>query len=120
MSSTILGECPICIEKLEGSLEPVAMPCGHLYCLSCASYWFYTGDAPQNCTICRKGFRGEDIIKLWLTTEGSSQNTAEASNNYERGDLHVRGEEVAGACAAELMNLDTHGDSAALATALRK
>lgn len=102
------------------------MPCGHLYCLSCASFWFNLGDAPQNCSICRKGYRGEDIIKLWLRSDdglhiqGSDNDVTRVADENLDDPHNARGQQLVDACESALMDLDTRGDDAALATALQK
>ena len=118
----MLGKCPICLEHLDHSVEPVTMPCGHLYCLNCASFWFHQGDALQQCTICRKGFRGEDIVKLWLPHENSERNSDERGTPMmvEENPDAARGRQLVEACESALMDLDTAADDAALRTALSK
>lgn len=96
------------------------MPCGHLYCLDCATFWFNAGQGPQSCSMCRRGFRGEDIIKLWLTSasEGSSQRNTEREAVWS--EAGGRGQEVLEACEEALMNVDVPEGDAALANAMLK
>ena len=94
------------------------MPCGHLYCLACASFWFHQGDVPQACVMCRRAFKGEDIIKLWLTTETRSDITVHAEG--EEGTSSAAAQDVLDACEAAVMNVDISEGDEALAMALSK
>lgn len=115
----MLGTCPICLEALTAKVEPATMPCGHLYCLACASFWFHQGDAPQPCVICRRTFRGGDIIKLWLTTADSSQRSQAPA---APGSTQASGaaQEALDACEAAKSHAAAEDGDAALATALSK
>ncbi|EKM55050.1 uncharacterized protein PHACADRAFT_160976 [Phanerochaete carnosa HHB-10118-sp] len=94
------------------------MPCGHLYCLACASFWFHQGDAPQPCVICRKNFTGGDIIKLWLTTESQTSQTPEPAAGD--GQISAAAQEVLDACEAAAANVGAKEEDEALAIALSK
>ena len=124
-----LGQCPICRESLDERAEPAAMPCGHLYCLACASFWFHSDGpdgAPRACTICRRAFRGADIVKLYIDSgerdvrHSPDREGAESPmlvELVEDADV-LRGREVLHACEAALAHLQGGVDNAALSTAL--
>ncbi|KIP06040.1 hypothetical protein PHLGIDRAFT_477660 [Phlebiopsis gigantea 11061_1 CR5-6] len=119
MSTTILGTCPICMENLSASIDPVVMPCGHLYCLGCATFIFFQGEEPQACSVCRKKFRGENIIKLFLNSDGSSQRQTVAGSSVGReSEAFAHDQDLVGACEDLLMKLDKDRDDASLAAAL--
>lgn len=121
MSATILGTCPVCMENLSAKLEPIAMPCGHLYCLECATFVFFQGEEPQACSVCRQKYRGENIIKLYLNSEGSSQCQAIAGGASGRGSgAFTHGQDVVKACDDLLMKLDQGKDVSSLTTALHR
>ena len=121
--------CPVCFDELGAHNTPVAMPCGHLYCLDCATFWFNQSDAPQKCT-CGRMFRGDEIIRLYTSPGPSSSTPSSTVSSIGPSRLPVvplqheetdrRGREALAACraaAAQLEGSDGRHDSA-LGTAL--
>lgn len=54
--------CPICLEALQ---DPVTIPCGHNYCMSCVKdYWDRNGskDTGNRCPQCRKTFSPRPVL----------------------------------------------------------
>ncbi|GJE96442.1 hypothetical protein PsYK624_126390 [Phanerochaete sordida] len=97
------------------------MPCGHLYCLACATFWFHQGDGPQPCVMCRKTYRGESIIKLWLPAESQSSHASKIPDASTGGDqVWATAQEVFDACEAAIANVGAREGDEALATALSK
>ncbi|THG99838.1 hypothetical protein EW026_g2596 [Hermanssonia centrifuga] len=91
------------------------MPCGHMYCLDCATFWFNQGESPQNCA-CGRAFRGEDVIRLWA----SSDNKAPRSDTQTDFEYASQGRDVLDACNAALAGLEAGGQHADLNSALSK
>lgn len=64
MAEAVLKEqdsfsCPVCLDLL---MDPVTIPCGHSYCLSCINdYWDQKGD--NGCPQCRETFTPRPILK---------------------------------------------------------
>ncbi|KAI0700002.1 hypothetical protein BC835DRAFT_1329529 [Cytidiella melzeri] len=112
-----IADCPICKESLGGDKTPVTMPCGHVYCLDCATFWFNQGDT-QKC-ICGRVFKGEDIIRLWY----SSENQSTCGSPAERSAREHEGlrPNLLDACKVALTDIDTNpeGRNAAILSALQ-
>ena len=117
----MLGTCPICLEGLVAKVEPASMPCGHLYCLACATFWFHKGDGSQPCVVCRKMYRGEAIIKLWLPAEGQASQASQVPEaSTSSGQVWATAQEVFDACEAAIANVEAREGDEALAKALLK
>lgn len=76
------ADCLICRESLGGDKVPVTMPCGHLYCMDCATFWFNQGDN-QKC-VCGNGYSGEHIIRLWYSSDPSQPMAGSSTQGHER------------------------------------
>ena len=114
----MFAECSICLESLGGVLKiPVTMPCGHLYCLDCATFWFNQGERGQKCA-CGRVFNGDDIIRLWTSGECSTAST-QTAHGHPRTREAI---EVMGMCTQALREIDEEGAHAdqALAAALSR
>ncbi len=111
----MFAQCSICFDELSDRNTPVAMPCGHMYCLDCATFWFNQGESPQNCA-CGRAFRGEDVIRLWA----SSDNKAPRSDTQTDFEYASQGRDVLDACNAALAGLEAGGQHADLNSALSK
>jgi hypothetical protein len=85
---SIQGECPICLEELQG--DKFLLPCGHTYHFDCFSTWHVTCSEKgedTTCTLCRgvfsemmAGVRETDedqVLNLQLVAELSDPNTFE-------------------------------------------
>ena len=117
----MLGTCPICFEPLVPKAEPATMPCGHLYCLACASFWFHQGDEPQPCVMCRKTYGGESVVRLWLPTESqASQARAAPVASTSSGHVWATAQEVFDACEVALANVGGKEGDEALTAALSR
>ena len=117
----MLGTCPICLDGLVANVEPAAMPCGHLYCLACATFWFHQGDGTQPCVICRKTYEGESIIKLWLFTEDQASQARAAPKAFTSSDdVRANAQEVFNACEAALASLGGREGDEILAAAISR
>ncbi|XP_060111513.1 nuclear factor 7, brain-like [Heteronotia binoei] len=55
--------CPICLEWFQ---EPVALPCGHLYCQACIETAWRTLGGEAVCPQCRKPFPERTYTPCWL------------------------------------------------------
>ena len=115
----MFAQCPICFEELDVHNTPVAMPCGHLYCLDCATFWFNQSEVPQKCT-CGRMFKGDEIIKLWTGTsdpQTQAGRTSSSSTLVRRGNV-ASGRAAVAACNAALQGPETWGNSNILTNAL--
>lgn len=112
----MLAECSICMDSLGGERVPVVMPCGHLYCLDCATFWFNQGDS-QKCA-CGRVFQGEDIIRIWTTNEEGCASTS-SSNQAPSQRL---GNQALNACNVALttLGMDVDDGDDAMVTALSR
>ncbi|KAF7793276.1 hypothetical protein EIP86_004387 [Pleurotus ostreatoroseus] len=115
----MFAQCPICFEDLDVYNTPVAMPCGHLYCLDCATFWFNQNEIPQKCT-CGRMFNGDDIIKLWTGASDPESQAGRASSSstpIRRGST-VTGRAAVAACNAALQEPEAWRNSNVLTDAL--
>ncbi len=109
------ANCPICLEELDAHNTPVAMPCGHMYCLDCATFWFNQSDVPQKCP-CGRAFKGDEIIKLWTGADDSQAPCASTSTPRREGT--TQGRAALAACNTALQESEPWGQSKALTDAL--
>ena len=87
-SPAMLATCPICFEELGDKFPPVVLPCGHLYCLDCATFWFNQGDGPQACTSrCPEKYTGDQIIKVKMRARASGRTRGEGLDDCVNGGL---------------------------------
>ena len=92
-------DCQICKDSLGGPDKlPAAMPCGHLYCLDCATFWFNSGEN-RKC-FCGKSFTGDQVIRLWTSDDGNGHNRSDDT------DADRERKELAAACRADIMDDD--------------
>ena len=103
-------DCQICKDSLGGDKHPVAMPCGHMYYLDCATFWFNSGDGKK--CFCGKAFSGEQIIRLWTSDDEQPVETRSTRNREELID-------AAGSGLADV-NMDSIGDGSAVGTVLQR
>ncbi|KAI0086129.1 hypothetical protein BDY19DRAFT_961421 [Irpex rosettiformis] len=106
-------DCQICKDALGGDKLPVTMPCGHMYCLDCATFWFNSGDNKK--CFCGKVFTGDQIIRLWTSNDDLG---ADAHLGY----THDR-EELMDVCETSLTGeaiMDPSGKDSAVVSALQR
>ena len=118
---TMFSQCQICLEEIDGHDKiPVAMPCGHIYCMDCATFWFASENDGHKCS-CGRVFSSDDIIRLWVNTEGagpsSSSQDATRACDRQSGQREL---EVLAACNAAVAELEEGRQDAALAAALSR
>ncbi|EAX97902.1 hypothetical protein TVAG_059670 [Trichomonas vaginalis G3] len=71
-----LFTCPICMEELH---DPVATPCGHVFCRRCIEEWLIRSECCPNCN-------APNITKDSLITirgQGEAENRPEFDNSYK-------------------------------------
>ncbi|KAI0819066.1 hypothetical protein BC629DRAFT_694642 [Irpex lacteus] len=103
-------DCQICKDPLGGpDRHPVAMPCGHMYCEDCATFWFNSGENKK--CFCGKAFKGDQIVRLW--TESAEGGSDGAHEEKEKGKEKENLEEE---CKAEL----AEGGDGAVVLALQR
>ncbi|KAL6301767.1 hypothetical protein BKA93DRAFT_795773 [Sparassis latifolia] len=105
--------CSICFEGLCEEKCPMTTPCGHMYCIDCATYNFV--EPGSFCAICRRPQTLDTLIRLYPDYGDDTEQRASSSKRGRNADM---GREVIDACAAVLKSGDYGAD--ALAPALSK
>ncbi|XP_036390105.1 E3 ubiquitin/ISG15 ligase TRIM25-like [Megalops cyprinoides] len=76
--------CPICMQLFS---EPVMLPCGHNYCLSCIQQAIASEKVPHCCPECREEYEGEEVLqrnfKLCNIIEGYKATTGTSRDEAE-------------------------------------
>ncbi|KAI0340071.1 hypothetical protein BDW22DRAFT_1360580 [Trametopsis cervina] len=113
----IAADCLVCTDPLGGERIPVAMPCGHLYCLDCATFWFNQGEN-QKC-FCGRTFTGEQIIRLWTSGDSNGAGSSSVGPSPTQDQRGRAALEAANAALSEVSGT-AEGSDAALLVALDK
>ena len=76
--------CSICLENFsdQPDVPPMATRCGHLYCLTCATFHF--AEPRASCAVCRTPQELEGLVKLYPNCSSSSSSDAGPSARRAR------------------------------------
>lgn len=82
--------CSICLDTLgdQPEVPPMATRCGHLYCLTCATFHFASSDT--TCAVCRTPHGLDALIKLYPNYTESAAGDGGGPSQLERGETRSR------------------------------
>ena len=73
--------CTICMELFGTNCAIATLPCGHVFHEACIKRWH---SAENNCSLCRKKCKAEEISKLFISESESAVKSTDICTKYER------------------------------------
>jgi len=81
--------CSICMESFGTNCAIAKISCGHVFHEACIKRWH---SAENNCSLCRKKFKAEEISKLFMSENESALKDNNICIKYERKILDLKKE----------------------------